>query len=157
MDLLDVTRGVSLERISTDRPGSESSNWHSAASIEGYSTPGKENSQSVKESESIEIISVEPEVFSPDNDGFQDLLKIKFSPGIHGWVLRMWITDLTGIRIRDLANNHLTGTDVMYTWDGVQENGLLTNSGIYVLHVWVYHPGTGEKRSWKKAFGLIYR
>jgi hypothetical protein len=91
------------------------------------------------------------------NDGFQDLLKISISPGTQGWVIRMWITDLNGNMIRNLANNHLSGPSVSYTWDGVQESGRITSGGIYVLHVLVHHPVTGERWSRKKAFGLIYR
>ena len=157
MELLNETRGVSLERISAVRPGIEADNWHSAASVVDYATPGRENSQSVNDRESTELLTVDPEVFSPDNDGFQDLLKISISPGTQGWVIRMWITDLNGDMIRNLANNHLSGPSVSYTWDGVQESGRMASGGIYVLHVLVHHPVTGERWSRKKAFGLVYR
>ena len=157
LELLDVTQGISLERISVERSGSSPDNWHSAASIEGFSTPGRENSQSVRRSGSSELLMVDPEVFSPDNDGYQDLLQITVSPGVPGWIVKIWITDLTGKQMRSIANNHLAGPTVDYTWDGELENGKMATSGIYVLHGWGYHPVTGERWNRKKAFGLIFR
>jgi hypothetical protein len=157
IELLDDTRGISLERISMKRSGSNPDNWHSAASIDGFATPGRENSQSLKETGFSELLRVNPEVFSPDNDGYQDVLKITVSPGGQGWIINLWITDLTGKRIRNIANNHLAGTAVDYTWDGELENGKMASVGIYVLHGWGYHSVTGERWSRKEAFGLIYR
>jgi len=157
LELLDVTQGISLERISVERSGSSPDNWHSAASIEGFSTPGRENSQSVRRSGSSELLMVDPEVFSPDNDGYQDLLQITVSPGVPGWIVKIWVTDLTGKQMRSVANNHLAGPAVDYTWDGELENGKMATSGIYVLHGWGYHPVTGERWNRKKAFGLIFR
>ncbi len=157
MGLIDVTQGISLERISVERPGNVPDNWHSAASIEGYSTPGRKNSQSVEGTGYAELVKVEPKVFSPDNDGYQDLLQISISPGTQGWVISMWITELSGRRVWILADNHLAGPSVTYTWKGDREDGQMASGGIYVLHVRGYHPGTGERWNRKEAVGLIYR
>lgn len=156
MELIDVTKGISLERISYKRSGTDLENWHSAASIEGYSTPGRENSQAIKDSWVNELIEVEPKVFSPDNNGFQDQLKIGISPGNQGWIVNMWIIDLDGRTIWTLANNHLAGTSVTYTWDGMMGDGQMAHEGIYVLFVKGYHPITGESWMEREAFGLIY-
>jgi hypothetical protein len=157
MELLVNTQGISLERISIERSGSNPDNWHSAASIEGYSTPGRKNSQSLKESEFNDLLSVEPTVFSPDNDGYQDLLVISISPGAQGWVASLWITDLMGRQVKSLANNHLTGPSVTYTWNGNMENGHMADEGIYVIHVRGYHADSEEVWNKKKAIGLVYR
>ncbi len=156
MELINVTQGISLERISSKRSGTDLENWHSAASIEGYSTPGRENSQAVKDSWVNELIKVEPKVFSPDNNGFQDLLEIRISPGNQGWIINVWIIDLDGRTIWTMANNHLAGTSVTYTWDGIGGNGQMADEGIYVLFAKGYHPITGESWMKKEAFGLIY-
>ncbi len=157
MELLGDPRGVSLERISAERSGSDPDNWHSAASIEGYATPGRENSQSSAEGDPEGLLSVEPEVFSPDNDGYQDLLHITLSPEGHGWVVGLWISDLHGNKIRMLANNHLAAPSAVYTWNGEGEDGSMQAMGFYVIHARGYRPSTGEQWIRRKAFGLVYR
>ncbi|MEA3462492.1 MAG: lamin tail domain-containing protein [Bacteroidota bacterium] len=157
MELLDDPRGISLERVSVKRPGSDADNWHSAASISGYATPGTKNSQSVGESDSDRLLDVEPEVFSPDNDGYQDLLEIKISTDGPGWVIGLLITDLHGNQIRVLANNHLAGPSLTYNWDGEGENGSMQPMGFYVIHARGYHPATGKQWIRRRAVGLVYR
>lgn len=159
MDLLNETKGISLERISAEKPGTDPGNWHSAASIEGYATPGRVNSQSVPESGVLtgELLSIEPEVFSPDNDGFQDLLRITIETGKEGSVIRLLITDLTGTRVRYLANNQIVGPISYYSWDGESDHQKMVPEGIYVVHLWVHDPATGQNRSQKRATGIIYR
>jgi hypothetical protein len=157
MELLDDPRGISLERISAERPGKDPDNWHSAASLAAYATPGRENSQSSAESESDQILELQAEVFSPDNDGKEDLLKITIRPGGKDWVIGLLITDLHGNRIRMLANNHLAAPSLSYTWDGEGEDGSMQPMGFYVIHARGYNPLTGEQWIRRKAFGLVYR
>jgi hypothetical protein len=157
MELLDDPRGISLERVSTERSGIDPDNWHSAASIEGYATPGRENSQSPGTFDSDRLLDVEPEVFSPDNDGFNDLLIMTITTGGNDWVIGLWITDLQGNSIRILANNHLAGPSVTYIWDGEGENGTMQPMGFYVVHARGYSPSTGERWIRRRAVGLVYR
>ena len=157
MELLDDPRGISLERISAKRSGLDPDNWHSAASIAGYATPGRENSQFLDESNSDLLLDVSTEVFSPDNDGYNDLLEILTSTNGNDWVIGLMITDLQGNRIRILANMHLAGPSVTYTWDGEGENGAMQPMGFYVIHARGYHPATGEQWIRRKAVGLVYR
>jgi hypothetical protein len=157
MDLLDDTKGISLERISPARPGTDPGNWHSAASIEGYATPGKKNSQSPAEGDAGSGLSVEPKVFSPDQDGYEDLLQVSFAVEGQGWVIRLWVTDLKGCVVRRLAVNHVAGPVSTYTWDGEQDDGGMAGEGIYVIHLRGYHPVSKKRFQRKAAAGLIYR
>jgi hypothetical protein len=157
MELLADTRGISLERISHLRTGSDPGNWHSAASISGYATPGQENSQALDQHASHAILELEPLVFSPDNDGYQDLLKITISIQAQGWVISLWISDLNGGMVRMLANNHLTGPQTLYSWDGEMEGGYMVPGGIYMLHLQAYNPVSGERWHKKEAIGVMYR
>ncbi len=157
MELMDDTRGVSLERISWDRPGNDPGNWHSAASMDGYATPGRENSQSAPAGAFQELLILEPGVFSPDNDGTDDLLTIQLAPGEQGCVVRLWITDLSGNTVRILANNHVTGQVALYTWDGERDNGQMAAEGLYVVHLRGYHPVSGNRWSDRAATAIIYR
>ena len=155
--ILTDTRGISLERISGERSGSDPGNWHSAASIEGYATPGRINSQARKQPEAGPLFRFDPRVFSPDNDGDRDLLEITISNGASGWITTLWITDLQGSPVRQLANNHLSGTQDTYLWDGTYGDGALVPPGIYVVHVRGYHPETGGRWIRKGAVGVVYR
>ena len=157
MELLDDPRGISLERISAKRSGLDPDNWHSAASIAGYATPGRENSQFLDASNSDRLLDVSTEVFSPDNDGYNDLLEIVISTKGNDWVIGLMITDLQGNRIRVLANMHLAGPTVCYTWDGEGDNGAMQPMGFYVIHARGYSPTTGEQWIRRKAVGLVYR
>ena len=156
LDLISDTRGISLERISWDKPGSDPGNWHSAASIEGYATPGKINSQALEGTGSTEVLTLEPRVFSPDNDGTRDMLNIAVSPGKPGHVVCIRITGMTGIPIRILANNHLAGTGVVYTWDGETDNGEMVPEGIYVVHANGYDPVSGQRWIERAPVAVIY-
>lgn len=157
LGLIDQPEGVSLERIDPALPGSDPSNWHSAASIDGYATPGERNSQWRGQAGTGELLQIDPRVFSPDNDGFEDLLEITFRPESGGWVLTLWISDVKGNRICMLANNHVAGSGSVYRWNGEQGNGWMVPEGFYIVHAWAYHEATG--RTWRErvAVGLIYR
>jgi hypothetical protein len=157
LELLDDPTGISLERVSWHRSAIDPDNWHSAASLDGYATPGRRNSQSPGESDPRGLLTVEPEVFSPDMDGYDDLLEIVIRTGGQDWVVGLWITDLHGNQIRVLANNHSTGPLITYTWDGEGENGSMQPMGFYVVHVRAYQPVTGEQWIRRKAVGLVYR
>jgi len=157
MELISDTRGISLERIDQERAGSDPHNWHSAASAEAYATPGRLNSQAVRRMGQESGLVVEPGVFSPDNDGYRDLLEI--NPGVEeaGSVIRLWITTVEGRAVRSLANNHVAGVSSQYTWDGRDDSGGMAPGGFYVVHLRVYNPSTGSNRNRKAAIGLIYR
>jgi len=157
MELLDDPAGISLERISGERPGHDPGNWHSAASGTGYATPGRKNSQDLGDGDTEQLLSVRPEVFSPDNDGFEDLLEIRINTGGHDWVIGLFITDLHGRQIRLLANGHLAGPSVSYTWDGEGEDGSMQPMGFYVVHARGYNTTTGRQWVRRKAVGLVYR
>jgi len=157
MELLGDTRGISLERIDLLQPGDHEDNWHSAASIAGYATPGEPNSQRADGVPRDEILEVSPKVFSPDNDGREDLLEVTITPQGHGWVVHLMITDLEGRKIRTLANNDLAGATSVYRWDGESDHHQMVPEGIYLLHAWGYHNGSGKKWKQRLAVGVIYR
>ena len=156
LEMIPDTRGISLERISPDLPGNDPGSWHSAASIEGYATPGRQNSQTISGSQIRDQLVLDPDVFSPDNDGYNDLLKIMTLTNDPGCVIRLWITDLTGGTVRELANNHVAGSETFYIWDGTRDNGQMAEEGIYVVHLRGYQPASGARWSKRAATAVIY-
>src|SRR4030043_732398 len=136
--LLTSTEGVSLERISYERPASDQGNWHSAAKNAGFCTPGYENSQMVITSNPELTIGVEPEIFTPDNDGEKDITNICYSFSQPGNVISIWIFDPMGRMVRQLAINILSGTSGCITWDGTDDNGVRARMGIYLVYIRIF-------------------
>ncbi len=131
--LLSITRGVSLERIDFNRPGTDKTNWNSAASGCGFATPAYQNSQYLK-AEQGEEIKVTPEIFSPDNDGYNDVLNITYTFAEGGKVANILILDLEGNVIRHLVRNEMLAQSGTCTWNGINEQNEKAPAGIYVIY-----------------------
>jgi len=117
--LLDNEKGVSLERVNYDKPTQDASNWHSASEYVGFATPAYKNSQFSEGSEQGDNpVTVEPYMFSPDNDGFDDYANINYKFTNPGHVATV-----------------IEGTIV---WDGLYENGRLAPSGTYLIYFKVF-------------------
>ncbi|RYZ21463.1 MAG: hypothetical protein EOO10_22405, partial [Chitinophagaceae bacterium] len=76
--LIDNADGVSLERVDPSAPSQNKTNWHSAATAVGYGTPTYQNSQFKKQEDIQATIEVIPKIFSPDNDGRDDITTINY-------------------------------------------------------------------------------
>ncbi len=135
--LLATKKGVSLERINAGSPTQDKSNWHSASAESGYGTPGKINSQAVnlETVQSTDYIKIEPEIFYPNQDGFNDLLLIRYLFKKPGNTCTVKIFNREGKLVRNLINNQLTGIEGFFTWDGLTDTGARCNSGIYVIWI----------------------
>lgn len=132
--LLNNTKGVSLERISYDRSTNDNTNWHSAAENAGWATPGLENSQYVNSFVSNGKIIVEPEVFSPDNDGYEDVLSITYHMESPGYVGNITIFDINGRIVKNLMQNELLSTSGSVSWDGLNNNREKVRIGNYIIY-----------------------
>jgi hypothetical protein len=135
--LLSSTEGVSLERISFEIPSDQTSNWHSAAATEGFATPGRLNSQHpyVRGNEGIEI---EPEIFTPDQDGNHDLVQIRYSFPDPGTMATVMVLDPHGRIIKRIVEGQLLGTEGFFTWDGSDDHGRRARAGIYLVYARVF-------------------
>ncbi|MFO0495325.1 MAG: lamin tail domain-containing protein, partial [Flavobacteriia bacterium] len=120
--LLDVTDGVSLERIDPSGSSNSSSNWHSAAEAIGFATPGGKNSQ-YRPTVSSGDFSFTSNTISPDNDGFEDVLQINYEMAETGLLATLTIYDDRGRVIRSLFKNELLGSSGVFNWDGVTDSG----------------------------------
>lgn len=130
--LLKVTKGVSLEKINL-YGGNDASNWHSAASSVNYGTPAYKNSQFLETEAATSTFELSPEVFSPDNDGFEDVLQISYQLNEPGYTLNLVIYDSRGREVKKLIQNELLGTEGNFVWDGENENNEKAPMGIYIL------------------------
>ena len=150
--LLNYTQGVALERVSADGETNDPNNWHSAAESVGFGTPGYRNSQSVRMNpDSVSgAIDIDPDIFSPDNDGYQDILHIRYKFKTSGNTMTITIFNASGQRIRRLVNNEYVGTHGVILWDGLRDDGTKALVGIYVLYIKVFDQ-SGKVLRFKKA------
>lgn len=133
-ELIRDPEGVSLERIFTDYPTNDPDNWHSAAEDAGFATPGYKNSQALLPAESdASTVWTEPEVFTPDNDGKDDVLAIMYHLD-GGSLANVMIFDSRGRLVRRLTNNTWLGAEGCLTWDGTNAAGNLAMAGLYVVY-----------------------
>jgi hypothetical protein len=153
--LLNSFKGVSFERINYARPSDDATNWHSAAEGVGFATPTYQNSQFLMTAADGEI-SCEPKVFSPDNDGYKDVLNINYNFEKAGYIANILIYDSQGRLIRNLKQNELLGTSGTFTWNGIDENSNKAAIGMYIVFVEVFNL-EGQKQVFKKVVTLAGR
>ena len=148
--LLRSTTGVSLERINPESDSDSKANWYSAAETAGFSTPGKINSQHASQNTSSISLTLEPELFTPDNDGIDDNLLIHYNPEKPGSMMTIIIFDVKGRLIRKLVSNAMLATENTFSWDGITDNHTKAIAGIYVVYAETYN-SSGEVKHFKKT------
>ena len=137
--LINNRQGVSLERIDPSGPSQDAANWHSAASTAGYGTPTSQNSQ-FKQTQPIDAtIEVTPKIFSPDNDGHDDVATIQYKIADPGFVANITIYDAQGRPVRYLVRNGILGSGGQWNWDGLDENGNKLPIGTYIIYTEIFN------------------
>lgn len=145
--------GVSLERIDPDGPSQDATNWHSAASTAGYGTPTYQNSQ-YKQTQSITAaIEISPKIFSPDNDGRDDIATIQYQVIEPGYVANISIFDAAGRAVRYLVKNGTLGLKGYWNWDGLNEKGNKLPVGTYIIFTEIFNL-QGKKERFKNVIIL---
>jgi hypothetical protein len=84
--------GISLERINPDLASNDSLNWSSSVAFEG-GTPASQNSIFTQVLPSEAAISIEPNPFSPDEDGKDDFAVISYDLPVTTSVVNIKIYD----------------------------------------------------------------
>ena len=151
--LLDDVDGVSLERIDPNGPSSSPYNWHSAAESVGFGTPGRINSQYLPALTNGEI-NLTNEVFSPDNDGFEDVLQFSYVMTKEGLLGKATLYDDRGRVVRSLFSNEYLGTSGAFSWDGITDTNFKASIGVYVLLFEAFSIDGGVFYTAKKALTL---
>jgi len=148
--------GVSLERISLEKPTDDRTNWASAAASVGFATPGLPNSQAESETEIQDEIIPEPKAFSPNEDGYNDELTIKFKLSKPGYIANVRIFDAAGRQVRFLVKNQSLAQEEIWLWDGKSESGQKLAIGVYILLVEIFDQ-EGHTKAFKKTCTLTDR
>jgi hypothetical protein len=155
--LLNDVKGVSLERINPDRPTQDATNWHSASQNVGFATPGYRNSQYSDSQPTTSDMSIDPEIFSPDNDGYNDVANIHFNFESPGYVVTVAIYDARGRLVRKLAQSLLLGaSESTLSWDGINEKNEKAQVGVYIIFAEAFN-ANGDTKAFKKTVVLATR
>ncbi|MDR0801405.1 lamin tail domain-containing protein [Fluviicola sp.] len=152
LPLIDDPENKTLERINPDGPSSSASNWHTAAETVGFGTPGKVNSQYLAGSVSSSFGTTEP-IFSPDNDGFQDVLLFQYRFD-EAMIAALKIFDNQGREVHTLFSNELLATEGSFTWDGVMTNNQKAPIGIYIAALEAFSLDKGKTIIKRVSFTL---
>lgn len=131
--IVDV-EGVSLERISIQKATQDSTNWQSAAKTVGYATPGYKNSQAINGLNTGATITVNPEIFSPDEDGYNDVLSLSYKLNEPGMVANVTVYDSRGRLVQYLARNTLMAENTTLYWNGINTDNQKAPLGIYIIY-----------------------
>jgi hypothetical protein len=151
--------GVALERIDSQSPTNAPANWTSAspAKTGAPGTPTLPNSQSLNPPPpGSDFITLSAERLSPDADGYEDFLDIRYSLPQTGFFATMTIFDSDGIPVKHLARQELIGTEGSLRWDGDLDDGSRAKPGIYVLFLEFFAPN-GDTERMKKAVAVVGR
>jgi hypothetical protein len=151
--LIDNAEGVALERIDPAGPSQDETNWHSAASTAGYGTPTYKNSQYKLLNSINATIEVAPKVFSPDNDGHDDIATIQYLVTEPGFIANITIFDAAGRPVRNLVRNGTLGLKGYWNWDGLNDKGNKLPVGTYVIFTEIFNL-QGKKSHFKNAVVL---
>jgi len=150
--LVKNPKGVALEKLHPNLPSQLASSWHSAAWDINYGSPGYKNSQFIdleKQTIKTKICWVDPEAFSPNNDGIDDICLIKYKFETADNIAKVIIFNSDGVKICQLANNTILSTEGFIVWDGSTSEGKIANSGIYLIYIELFNPNSGLKKQYK--------
>jgi len=137
--LINNKDGVAIERIDYSQPTNEKTNWTSAASAAGFGTPGYQNSQFRADLQAQGTFLIEPKLFSPDNDGYDDVAAFKYEMAEPGYMGSITIYDGAGRPVRYLVKNALLGLKSVVNWDGLDENSKKLPVGVYIVFMEIFN------------------
>jgi hypothetical protein len=144
--LLSDRSGVSLERISPFRSSGDPTNWHSASESAGFATPGAQNSEYMEGIAGTTPVTLAPRIFSPDNDGHDDILAIGLKCESPGFMANIAVFDASGRLVRQLTRNRLLSAEDGVSWDGIDEGYHPAKPGIYIILTELIRPDGTVKR-----------
>jgi Lamin Tail Domain/CHU_C Type IX secretion signal domain len=126
-----ITKGKSLEKISPYLSGNDPKNWSTCTNPVG-ATPGKQNSIYTISTNIASKVSVSPNPFSPDNDGYEDFTIIHYKLTQKIAQVRVKIFDSRGRLVRTLENNLASGNEGSIIFNGLGDNKQPLRIGIYI-------------------------
>ncbi|MDR2650896.1 MAG: lamin tail domain-containing protein [Prevotellaceae bacterium] len=126
--------GVSLERVDFERKSSELGNWQSAAQTVGFATPTYKNSCYTHTTKEVnETFTLMSTTFSPDGDGYEEVLFIDYKMPGAGFIVNIRIYNIRGQFVKEICRNVALGVEGRLVWDGSKANNTKAPVGPYIL------------------------
>lgn len=153
-DLID-SRGIALERVDVDGLSNDPANWTSSVDVSG-GTPGRVNSirAAAKPAVAEGGLTVNPNPFSPDRDGYEDVAAIAYRLRLRSSLVRVRIFDYHGTLVRRLVPAQLVGESGTFYWDGLDDAGRRMRTGIYVVLIEAFDDQRKESETYRAAVVL---
>lgn len=126
------TKNKSLERINPKLGSNDPLNWSTCVNAVG-GTPGFVNSIFTENKNMQSGISVSPNPFSPDNDGFEDYAIINYTLSQPVSQVKLKIFDNKGRLVRTIYSNQPSGSSGSVIFNGLDDNGNPLRIGIYII------------------------
>jgi len=124
--------GRSLEKINPALNGNDGKNWSSCTYPNG-GTPGLKNSIFTNSNNTTGEISVSPNPFSPDGDGYEDFAIISYKLKSSVSQVRLKIYDVKGRLIKTILNNQASGPEGQVVFNGNDDDNRKLRLGIYII------------------------
>ncbi len=124
--------GRSLEKINPLLNGNDGKNWSSCTYPNGGS-PGLKNSIFTNSNTQQGEVTVSPNPFSPDNDGYEDFTIISYKLQNSVSQVRMKIFDVKGRLVKTIMNNQASGQSGQVVYNGLDDENRKLRLGIYIV------------------------
>jgi len=144
------TRNKSLERINPFLDGNDNNNWSTSVASEG-ATPGKSNSIFIDNKSSNKTISVTPNPFSPDGDGYEDFVIINYNLPREVTSIQIKVFDSKGRKVRTINEDNIWGSQGSIIFDGYSDDGQPLKIGIYILFIEALNSASGTTDTFKEV------
>ena len=127
------TKNLSLERLNPILNSNDKANWSTSVSSFG-GTPCRQNSVFAQIQVHKSKVSVSPNPFSPDNDGFEDFTVINFDLSKSLSQVRIKVFDSQGRLVRTLVNYKPAASHNAIIFDGLDnKRKTVTNWNLYFI------------------------
>jgi flagellar hook assembly protein FlgD len=93
-------------------------------------------------------------VFSPDNDGFQDVLLFNYNLETPNMLATVTIYDDQGRVVRELFKSELMAVAGTFSWDGINDQNFKSSLGIYLAVLEAFDTKGTQKFVKRIAFTL---
>ncbi|TES90983.1 MAG: lamin tail domain-containing protein [Candidatus Cloacimonadota bacterium] len=149
-------QGVSIERINIDIKSNLNWNWGNSCDYSG-ATPGRKNSIYASSSHSKTVLSVNPNPFSPDGDGYQERTVISYELPFNKAKVNLSLYTRTGIRKHNFLKQKDSGRNGEFIWDGRDSGGKKMPVGLYIVYLEAVDKETNKKIIQKTAVVIAGR